>query len=170
MSHPQFLPPNFDQLEQVIAHDDFYTPSVEDQTFVEMKTRRRKILQKGKRTMLNIYVYAYQFKIKDYEQQYEQALNEFELKFTSNTITIDGLTLYQAVEAYLISRTDHMKQEIQDKISHLRQIIARHRQRSSLAKKMVGVSPEIIINVHQHTLNADELASLARGKIDHSFN
>ena len=166
----QFLPPNFDQFEQYIIQNDFYAPSVEDQTFIEMNTRRRKILQKGKRTILHIYAYAYQFKIKNYQQQYEQALNEFELKFTSNTTsTIDGLTLFQAVKTYLIHRTHLMKQEIHDKISHFRQIIARHRQRSSLAKKMVGVSPEIIINVlSHHTLNADELAYLSRGKTDHS--
>ncbi|CAF1496672.1 unnamed protein product [Rotaria sordida] len=47
-----------------------------------MKTKRRKILQHGKRTTLNIFMYTYRLKINDYEQQYQQALNELELNFT----------------------------------------------------------------------------------------
>jgi hypothetical protein len=65
----QFLPPNFDQLEQYMAQD-FYWPSIADHTLLEMKNKRRKILQQGKRILLNMYAYAYKFKINDYEQQY----------------------------------------------------------------------------------------------------
>jgi len=161
----QFLPPIFDHLEQYIAQPELYSPSIADQTIVEMKTKHRKKLQQGKRTILNMYMYAYRFKIKDYEQQYQQALNEFELKFTGNAIIINGMTLFQALKTYMNHRTDRIKQEIMNKISHFRQTIARHRQRSSLAKKTVGVSPQITDNVLHHALNTDELAHLSRGKI-----
>ncbi|CAF1417884.1 unnamed protein product [Rotaria sordida] len=70
-----------------------------------MKTKRRKILQHGKRTTLNIFMYTYRLKINDYEQQYQQALNELELNFTCNKITTNGLTLFQAVKIYMIHRT-----------------------------------------------------------------
>jgi len=73
----------------------------------------------------------------------------------------------------MIQHTQCMKREINDKLSHFHGIIARHRQRSSLAKKTIGVSPQVTIDVLQHTLNVDELAYLSRGKInpsiDHSF-
>jgi hypothetical protein len=79
---------------------------------------------------------------------------------------INGLTLFHAVKAYMTHRTDRIKQEINDKITHFRQIIARHRQRSSLVKKTVGVSPQVTVEVLHHILNADDLAHLSRGKID----
>lgn len=160
----KFLPPIFDHLEQYIAQDELYSPSIADQTIAEMKTKHRKKLQQGKRTILNMYMYAYRFEINDYEQQYQQALNEFELKFTANIIIINGVTLFQALKTYMNHRTDRIKQEIMDKISPFRQIIARHRQRSSLAKKTVGVSPQITVNVLHHALNTDELAYLSRGE------
>ena len=160
----QFLPLNFDQMEQYITTDDFYRPCISDQTLAEMKTKRRKILQQGKRATLQVYMYAYQFKINDSQQRYQQALNELELTFTYSKLTINGLTLFQALQAYMIHRTDRLKQEIHEKLSHYRQIIARHRQRSSMAKKTVGVSPQVTVDVLHHTLNADELDFLSRGK------
>jgi galactitol-specific phosphotransferase system IIB component len=161
----QLLPPNFDYVEQYIAQD-FYWPSIADHTLVEMKNTRRKILQQGKRALLNVYMYAYRFKINNYEQQYQQALNEIELNFTCNNIMINGLTLFHAVKAYMTHRTDRIKQEIHDKIIYFRQIIARHRQRSSLAKKMISVSPQVTVDALHHILNTDDLAYLSRGKID----
>jgi hypothetical protein len=164
----QFLPPIFDQLEQYITvQDDFYSPSIADQTSLEMKNKRRTILKENKRTILNIYMYAYRFKINDYQQQYQQALNELELNFTFNKITINGLTLFQAIKTYMIHRTQRIQQEINDKKTHFRQIIALHRHRSSKAKKTVGVSPQLTVNVLHHTLNTNELAHLSQGKIGH---
>jgi hypothetical protein len=162
----QFLPANFDQLEQYITGEDLYWPLMDDQTLVEMKTKRRKILQEGKRTVLSIYMYAYRLKMNEYEQKYQQALNELELNFSCNTITTDGLTLFQAVKTYMIHRTDPIKQEIKNKNTHLHQIIARQRRRSSLAKKAVGVSPQITINVRRHLLKDVELDYLSLGKLD----
>ena len=161
----QLLPPIFDHLEQYIAQDELYSSSINDQTIVEMKTKQRKKLQQAKRTILDMYMYAYRFKIHNYEQQYQQALNEFELKFINHRVINNGMTLVQALKIYMNHRTDRIKQEIMDKISHFRQILSRHRQRSSLAKKTVGVSPQITVNVVHHTLNTNELAYLSRGKI-----
>ena len=87
------------------------------------------------------------------------------MKLTRNTSIINAVTLFQALKTYMNHRTDRIKQEIMDKISHFCQIIARHRQRSSLAKKTVDVSPQITVNVLHHALNTDELAHLSRGKI-----
>jgi hypothetical protein len=80
-------------------------------------------------------MYAYLFKINECEQQYQQALNEIELNFTFSNIMINGLTLFHAVKVYMIHQTDCIKQEIHDKIMHFHQIITRHCQHSSLAKK-----------------------------------
>jgi hypothetical protein len=50
----QFLPHNFDQLQAYIAQE-YYWPPIADYTLVEMKNKRQKILQQGKRALLNIY-------------------------------------------------------------------------------------------------------------------
>lgn len=162
----QNLPSIYDQMKQYMTTDDFYRPCIGDQTLAEMKTKRRKILQQGKRAILQLYMYAYQFKINDYQQRYQQALDELELTLTYNKLTIHGSTLFQALQTYMMHRTDRLKNEINDKLSHYREIIARRRQRSSMAKKTVGVSPQVTIDVLHHTFNADELAFLSRGKTE----
>ena len=68
----KFLRSIFDHLEQYITQDELYSPSIADQTIAEMKTKHRKKLQQAKRTILNMHMYAYRFKINDYEQQYQQ--------------------------------------------------------------------------------------------------
>jgi hypothetical protein len=159
----QFLPSNFDQLQACIAQE-YYWPPIADYTLVDIKTKRRKILQQGKRAVLTMYVSAYKFKINDYEQQYERVLNELELNFASSTIVINGITPFRAVKAYMDYRTDRIKREINYKITRFRQIITHNRQRSSTKKKIIGVSPQVTIDVLHHTLNDDELAYLSRGK------
>ena len=63
----QFLPSNFDQLEKYIVQD-YYWPPISDHTLPEIKTKRRKLLRQIKRTVLNMYMYAYRFKINNYQQ------------------------------------------------------------------------------------------------------
>ena len=111
-----------------------------------------------------MYMYAYRFKINDYQQQYEQLLDQIELNFASNTMIINEQSLFNAIKLYMIHRTNRIKQEIYHKIIDFRQILTRRRQRSSTAKKTVGVSPEVIINVLHHTLKHEELDHLSLGK------
>jgi len=159
----QFLPPNFDQLEEYIAQD-YYWPPIADHTLPEMKTKRRKILQKIKRNLLNMYMYAYRFKINDYQQQYEQLLDQIELNFSSNTMIINEQSLFNAIKLYMIHRTNRIKEEIYHKIIDFRQILTHRRQRSSTAKKAISVSPQVTVNVLHHTLHDDELDHLSLGK------
>ncbi|CAF1506248.1 unnamed protein product, partial [Rotaria sordida] len=162
----RFLPPNFDQIEEYIAPNDYYSPPITDHSLVEIKTKRRKILQHVKRTLINIYMCAYETKIDEYEQEYQQILNEIELKYSNNTsiVIINGLTLFDAIKAYMLHRTNFIQQEIYYKIAYFRQIIAQRRQRSSTAKKTIGVSPQVTIDVLHHIFNDDELTYLSKGE------
>ncbi|CAF5047656.1 unnamed protein product, partial [Rotaria socialis] len=75
----QFLPLNFDQFENITA-PDFYSPPIYDRTLVDMQNKRRTILKQGKRTLLNIFYAAYEYKVDEQEEQYQQSLNQFELQ------------------------------------------------------------------------------------------
>ena len=75
----EYLPQNFDQLENFLS-SDLYIPIIKDHLAVEFKQKRYKIIQEAKRTWLNLYIQAYQIKIQEYEHQYQQDLNQFELK------------------------------------------------------------------------------------------
>ena len=74
------------------------------------------------------------------------------LKFAGNKTTIAGQSLSNAIKTYMIYRTERIKEEISQKITHFHQIIARRRQRASTAKKAIGVSPKVTIDVLHHTL------------------
>ncbi|CAF5050322.1 unnamed protein product, partial [Rotaria sp. Silwood1] len=164
----QFLPPNFDQFEKITA-PDFYWPPVADRTLVTIKRKRRTILKQGKRTLLNIFYVAYEYKIEEYEQQYQQGLKEFQSRFP-NTIQINELSLIDAFKAYIVLHTNRIIHDILNKIAHFREIIEQRYQRSSSTKKMVGVSPEVTIDVLHCPFKPDELSYLSRGKYDNNNN
>ncbi|CAF3847890.1 unnamed protein product [Rotaria sp. Silwood1] len=158
----QFLPPNFDQFEKITA-PDFYWPHIADCTLVLIKRKRRNILKQGKRTLLNIFYAAYEYKIEEYEQQYQQGLKEFQSRFP-NTIQINEISLIDAFKTYIVLHTNRIIHDILNKIAHFREIIAQRYQRSSSTKKMVGVSPEVTIDVLHCPFKADELSYLSLGE------
>ncbi|CAF4037101.1 unnamed protein product [Rotaria sp. Silwood1] len=164
----QFLPPNFDQFEKITA-PDFYWPPVADRTLVTIKRKRRTILKQGNRPLLNISYVAYEYKIEEYEQQYQQGLKEFQSRFP-NTIQINELSLIDAFKAYIVLHTNRIIHDILNKIAHFREIIEQRYQRSSSTKKMVGVSPEVTIDVLHCPFKPDELSYLSRGKYDNNNN
>ncbi|CAF5182310.1 unnamed protein product, partial [Rotaria sp. Silwood1] len=153
------LPPNFDQFEKITA-PDFYWPHIADCTLVLIKRKRRNILKQGKRTLLNIFYAAYEYKIEEYEQQYQQGLKEFQSRFP-NTIQINEISLIDAFKTYIVLHTNRIIHDILNKIAHFREIIAQRYQRSSSTKKMVGVSPEVTIDVLHCPFKADELSYLS---------
>jgi hypothetical protein len=158
----QFLPPNFDQLESFIA-PDLYCPVINDRFGVEFKKKRKRILQQAKRTWLEIHAHAYEIKILEYEHQYQQALNKFELQFSTNTNLVNGISLFESVKTDLIHRKNRIIRQIKLKMSFFRAKLLRHYQRSSFAKKTIGVSPEVTVDAIHNPLNTVELAQLSNG-------
>ncbi|CAF4020406.1 unnamed protein product [Rotaria sordida] len=157
----QFLPPNFDQFEKITA-PDIYWPPIADQTLVDIRTKRRTILKRGKRNLLNLFYAAYEYKINAYQVQYKENLNQLELQLFT-MIQINGMSLIDYFKAYMIHRTQTAIGNIFQKFSHFRQIIAQRYQRSSTAKTMVGMSPEVIIDVLHCPYKYVELSHLSLG-------
>ncbi|CAF1273836.1 unnamed protein product [Rotaria sp. Silwood1] len=157
----QFLPPNFDQFEKITA-PDIYWPPIADRTLVDIQTKHRTILKRGKRSLLNLFYAAYEYKINEYQVQYKENLNQLGLQF-STTIQINGMSFIDYFKAYMIHRTQTAIGNIFQKLCHFRQIIAQRYQRSSAAKTMVGVLPEVIVDVLHCPYKSEELSHLSLG-------
>ncbi|CAF1088999.1 unnamed protein product [Rotaria sordida] len=158
----QFLPPNFDQFEKITA-PDFYWPPITDQTLVNIRTKHRTILKREKRNLLNLFYAAYEYKVNEYQVQYKENLNQLELQKFSTEIQINGISLINYFKAYMLHHTQTAIDNIFHKLSHFRQIIAQRYQQSSATKTMVGVSPEVIVDVLYCPYKPEELSHLSLG-------
>jgi hypothetical protein len=157
-----FLPRAFDQFERSIA-PDIYWPVIDDGTAVDFTMKRHKIIQEAKRELVNIHVDAYEARIRHYERRYQAVLNDFNVTIATslNGHECDSL---DSIVTYMNHRTDRMKNEIYCKVTRCRRNLARSRQRASSSRKnVVGVCPEVIVDVNHVPLSAGELKYLSRG-------
>ena len=125
-----------------------------------MRTKRLTILKRGKRTLLNMFYAAYEYQLDEYEKQYQKHLSEFELWSMSNVYN-NELSLFDAIKTYINHHTNHMISDILKKAVHFREILVKRYQHSSLSKKMIGVSPEVTIDVLHCPYKAQELSCLS---------
>jgi hypothetical protein len=166
LSH--ILPQDFDKMEYLIA-SDMYRPPINDSIAIAFNKKRSKILQEAKRTILNMFVHAYEMKIQEYEQQYRRELSAFTEYVTNDTLPI-GTCSQDTITVYINHRRNRIKQEVYHKISSLRKQLRRRRQRSSAStKNIVDVCPQVILDVDHVPLNAAELKYLSKGKLVFSF-
>lgn len=159
----KFLPLSFDQMENYVM-PSFYWPSMEDQTLVETRIKCRKILQQMKRNILNQYMFAYEFIMNTYQQQYQQLLNELEMKLANSRIRMNEESLFNSIQIFINARTNRKKEEIFHKMISFRQVLGQRRQRASYSKQSVDVAPRVTVDVLHHTLDDDELDYLSQGK------
>ena len=159
----QFLPENFDNLENFIA-SDLYSPVLQDPMAIELKQQQYKILQEAKRTWLNIYIDALEIKYQEYEHQYQKDLEVFKFN-TSTNIHTNGITLFNAVLIYIDHRINRLKQEIyyEQVPIYRKKLIRLHQRLKSTTKAFVNISPKIILDLNHHPFTATELTYLSRG-------
>ena len=158
----EYLPQNFDQLENFLS-SDLYFPIIKDHLAVEFKQKRYKIIQEAKRTWLNLYIQAYQIKIQEYEHQYQQDLNQFELK-NINHMHINEKSLLDSFNDYIDYRINRIKQDIYfEKLPSYHKQVLRKRQCLRWPKKMVTVNPTVILDILYHPFTSTQLAYLSRG-------
>ncbi|CAM4840320.1 unnamed protein product, partial [Rotaria magnacalcarata] len=149
----KLLPVSFDQLDTLIA-SDFYTPALQDQYSLNYKLKRSKILQETKRTWLDILMESYDVKMKECNRQYQEELTQLELDISKHQQHHhDASVLCRTVQAYIKHRTIQIKKDtFQQMNSFHGKLSRRRRQRSKKAKQTIGVSPEVILNVNDHSL------------------
>ncbi|CAF5174787.1 unnamed protein product, partial [Rotaria magnacalcarata] len=135
--HCQFLPQNFDHMENFISPID-YLPLNNNAKAIEIKNKHFRIIQEAKRLWLNYSLNIYEIKIQEYEQQYQ---NEF-IKFGSLFSNNNDKTMLNNIKEHINNRIQRLKRDIYDKMTSFRRIILQNRQRSSSTKNVIGVSPE----------------------------
>ena len=139
---------------------------IKDNIAVEFKQKRCKIIQEAKRTWLNMYIDVYESKIQEYEHQYQQDLDLFELNSLNHVYHYNETTtpLFNSFNNYINHRINTMKQEIYyDKLPVYRRQLLRFRRRLESTKKMVTVSPKVMIDLIYHPFTANQLAYLSKG-------
>ncbi|CAF1418091.1 unnamed protein product [Adineta steineri] len=102
-------------------------------------------------------------KIQQYDQHYQYEF--IQLKQCLNNTT-ESTELLQSIQTYLTHRNNRLKQEIYLEMNYFeRKLTRRRHQYSSKTKQMIGVSPEVILDVHHDhlELNSVECEYLCRG-------
>ncbi|CAF2152427.1 unnamed protein product, partial [Rotaria magnacalcarata] len=148
----KLLPATFDQLD-TLAASDFYTPALEHQYSLSYKLKRSKILRETKRTWFDILMQSYDVKIKECNRKYQEELTQLELDISNHQQHHhDASVLCRPVQAYIKHRTIQIKKDTFQQMDSFDGKLSRRRQRSKKTKQTIGVSPEVILNVNDHTL------------------
>ncbi|CAF4308933.1 unnamed protein product, partial [Rotaria magnacalcarata] len=148
----KLLPATFDQLN-TLAASDFYTPALEHQYSLSYKLKRSKILRETKRTWFDILMQSYDVKIKECNRKYQEELTQLELDISNHQQHHhDASVLCRPVQAYIKHRTIQIKKDTFQQMDSFDGKLSRRRQRSKKTKQTIGVSPEVILNVNDHTL------------------
>ena len=161
----QVLPKPYDQLEYFIA-PDLYSPLIKNSLATEFKQRRYKIIQEAKRTWLNMDLHMYEKQYQTYHMEYQHELKQLELQSSTQLYENGTNMLYRSFLAYIEHHMDRLRQEwYSDKIQIYRRKLLRlaHR-RSKAEKKLVSVTPLVMIDVFRHLFTTKEIAYLSRGK------
>ena len=152
----KFLPQNLDHLEQFIAPIT-YLPLNNKRKTIEVKNKRYKIIQEGKRIWLNYFLSIYEITVQEYEQQYQTNFIQLESQLLYNTIMISN------IKEYINYRINKIKKDIYDKLSSFRRILLQNRQRSSSIEHTIGVSPEPYLDLSPNPYNKRQWNYLSLG-------
>lgn len=161
----KFLPETFDQLERFIAPIN-YSPMNNNPNAIEVKNKRYKIIQEAKRQWLNVTLHAYEIKIQEYEQQFQDELVQLESYLSNNKNNgVYDSTLFSNIKEYITCYTDKLQQSIHQKMSSFRVVLLQHRHRSLKTKKYIGVSPEPYLDCVSNPFNTLQWNQLSLGKV-----
>ena len=136
-----------------------------NQKCIEIKNKRYKIIQEGKRVWLNYVFSTYENQIYEYEQQYHCEYIKLESQLLLNNPSVTNSTLFNHINEYINCRINRLKKEIYDKMSPFRRILLQNRQRSSSAQTTIGVSPEPYLDLMYNPFLRSQWNHLSLGMI-----
>ena len=161
----KFLPENFDQLEQFISID-FCSSMISRSSTVNYRLKQLKIIQESKRSWLDIYLRACIWKIQEHDQHYQSEVVQLE-QGLNNSGSRPETNLLPSLHLYMAQRCHRLKEEIYLQMTYFHATLRRRRQLSAVSKHMVGVSSQVMLDVHprHHDLNDIECEYLSRGNM-----
>ena len=161
----EFLPLNFNQMENFIAPLS-YSPLIEKHKIIEFKNKHYKIIQEQKRHWLNIFFNAYETRLQEYEQQFQNEFQQFEnIQARDQTTTVDSSTLLNnSINEHMIRQTNQLKEDVYRRISSFRDKLIQNRQRSLTTKTTIAVHPEPYLDLLENPFTTSEWNQLSFGK------
>ena len=87
------------------------------------------------------------------------------MQLLSNSIPIDGVSIVNRIKEYITYQTIQLKQKTSGEILSSRSRLLRNRQRSSLSKNKIGVSPEPYLDLIDNPFNTVQWNQLTLGMI-----
>ena len=158
----KLLPKAFKQVDIDRTFTNPDSNGLVDNAQVELINSHKKIIQRAKRTMLQNEVQKYETIIQLNERQYNKQLRTLEQHFFKQHG--NQTNIMDSLKSYLVHQTEQALRSVASNAAYCRIRSTRHFHRSSTVKNLVGVSPEVIVDVLNIPLNAAELSYLSRGK------
>ena len=130
----------------------------------KLNNERFRMIQQAKRTCLHISLSAYEMKLEESNQHYQEVFNQLESLLLNNT-SVHGASLLDDIAHYISCRTIQLKQDISKRMIIFRGKLLHNRQRSASTKNTIGVSPESYLDLNFNPFNTLEWDHLSYGKI-----
>ena len=142
-----------------------------DQQPIEFKNRRYKNIQEIKRVWLSMCLHIHEIRLQVYEQQFQHHYQQLEISFiAANTTTTTAPTsMLNKLREYVMIQTNRWKQKVHDRMSTFRILLLQNRQRSSIGKTTIGISPEPYLDLDSNPFNKHEWAQLSLGTREIAF-
>ena len=163
----KFLPIEFHQLQQFLAPFS-YVPVQKGPTAIEFKNRHYKSIQEIKRVWLGMSLHIHEIRLQVYEQQFQHHYQQLEMSLTTaiTTTTTAHTSMLNKLREYVMIQTNRWKQKVHDRMSTFRILLLQNRQRSSIGKTTIGISPVPYLDLDSNPFNKHEWTQLSLGKRD----
>ena len=159
----RLLPHSFDHLHDFISPIN-YSPSTTQRKAVQLQNGYYKMIQEAKRQWLHICLTAYEIKLQEYDQRYQDTLSQLQSALFDYTNVYDA-SLLEDINGYMTSQIIQLKQGISDRMSVFRGRLLRRRHVSAATKHTIGVSPEPYLDLLSHPFTTLEWQHLSLGTL-----
>lgn len=159
----RILPHSFDQLQNFIAPLD-YSPLMKERKAVQLQNEYYKTIQEAKRQWLHICLTAYEIKLQEYDQRYQETLSRLQSALFDHT-NVHGTSLFDDINRYITSRITQLKRGLSDRMLAFRGRLLRRRRVSASTKNTIGVSPEPFLDLLSNPFTTLEWHHLSLGKL-----
>ena len=163
----KFLPTDLDNLEHFIAPHppDIYSPMISDSKAIQFNHQRSHIIKEAKRNWLNICLNVYEFKMQEFEEQYQSEFKQFKTQLLNGTTNDDdGAVVCNHLKEYLTYETTKLKKDILRQVSLFHTKLRQQYRHSSQTKHTIGVSSEPYLDLISNPFTKTEWNYLSLGK------